>query len=129
MGPVHLNLFERSGGIVYDPNRRYLFGREFQIEGWKSSLWKDGRWSGNASPFPLSLGLYYYKGFKIQDQLPNGKTCALSLLTIGEEEHLKIDKKLTALVELVMPMYNKIKLECIYDNPINLRCTPQVCQH
>ena len=36
---------------------------------------------------------------------------------------------MTALVELVMPMYNKIKLECIYDNPINLRCTPQVCQH
>ena len=25
------------------------------------------------------------------DQLPNGKTCALSLLTVSEEEHLKID--------------------------------------
>ena len=37
---------------------------------------------------------------------------SLSLLTIGEEEHLKIDKKLTALI-VVMPIYQLTKLNLL----------------
>ena len=51
---------------------------------------------------------------------------ALSVLTEQEEmagsslkkaegQHLNI-KKLTALIELIMPIYNETKLECMYDN-------------
>ena len=36
---------------------------------------------------------------RTQTQLPNGKTYALSPPTVTEEDHLIIDKKLTALVE------------------------------
>ena len=73
--------------------------------------------------------------FKRKDQLPNGKTCALSLLTgwkqdwldqshKTEDEHLKNIEKVDSSYSVVMPIYNKTKLDCMYEtNKLKCRST------
>ena len=78
---THIDAISRAGGISGNATTHINWN-------WKSSFQmrkkEDGRWRSSVSPFPLSLVLYYYttKDPKVEDQLPNGKTCALSLLTI-----------------------------------------------
>ena len=63
-----------------------------------SMEWTDG--NALAGSFPYFREIRPSMQSQVEEQLPNGKTCALSPPTNTEEDHLIIEKKLTALVEL-----------------------------
>ena len=94
-----------SGGIVYDPYRG----------SWKSSLWRNDEDEDEGLKRSTP---------KRQDM------CSVSSNWYRRGPYKKLIEKLTALIVCCKNhMYNKTKPGMYVCNPINLRCTPQECQH